>query len=76
MIQTKIIWDRDEEKVELKLNKWLEEQQEDPTFHLNDIKYQRYSVLVIYNKESEKEKERRYEVGMQMLEIMKGETND
>lgn len=50
MTKVKIFYEQSEMFLEETLNKWLERMQSDPTFYLIDIKFQRYSAMIIYNK--------------------------
>lgn len=78
MIQTKIFQTpMGASTLETKINGWLEEMQEDPTFRLIDISMSSYhdghyiatnQALAIYSIESEKEKEARWAIGLKLLE--------
>lgn len=60
--------------IERDVNSWIEEMSNDPTFRVVDIKLARGQeipiALVIYEIESEKEKEKRYEFGKKMDDIV------
>ena len=68
-----------------KLNNWIEKKKkEDPMFRVDNIQYQPIvkrdllfdRFMVVYEEETEWEKEKRYKISMEMAKILEGESDD